>query len=70
MFLVTWTKYHDSYPEGQTITTGWGNTWVTVAPDVRRFIAKHTVPTDKFTLQQWLVCRNVVKTRRPVSALP
>ena len=51
VLMVTWTKYPDSYPQDQTITTSWGNTWVTVAPDVRHFITMHNVPADRLTLR-------------------
>ena len=50
VLLVTWMKHPDSYPEGQTITTSWGNTWVTVPPEVRQFVAKHPVPANRLTL--------------------
>lgn len=51
VLMVTWMKYPDSYPEGQTITTSWGDTWVTVAPEVQQFITKHHVPADRLTLR-------------------
>jgi hypothetical protein len=41
VLMISWTKYPDSYPAGQTISTRWGETWVTVAPEMRQFIAKN-----------------------------
>ncbi len=34
VLVVTWTKYPGSYPEGATITTSWGEVWVTVVPEI------------------------------------
>lgn len=35
--VVTWTKYPDSFPRGRYVTTNWGDTWVTLDGDVKRF---------------------------------
>lgn len=35
--VVTFTSYPDSYPEGETIKTNWGETWVTVVPELKTF---------------------------------
>lgn len=51
VLLVTWMQYPDSYPAGQTITTWWGDTWVTVAPELQDFIARHPVPGDMIPLR-------------------
>ncbi len=37
VLMVTWTKYASSYPVGENVTTTWGDTWVTAAPEMQRF---------------------------------
>lgn len=44
VLVVTWTKYPDSYPVGDTVETWWGYTWVTVVPEIRDWFESH--PTD------------------------
>ncbi len=34
VLVLTWTKYPDSYPEDDTITSTWGEIWVTVVPEM------------------------------------
>lgn len=51
VLVVTCTKYPDSYTPGETITTWWGETWVTVYPEAREFIKKHPVPAEQLTLR-------------------
>lgn len=41
VLVVTWTKYKDSYPPGESITTWWGDTWVTAVPDIKEAIVKN-----------------------------
>lgn len=44
VLVVTWTKYASSYPVGENVSTSWGETWVTVVPDIQEFFAAN--PTD------------------------
>jgi hypothetical protein len=37
VLVVTLTKYLSSYPVGETVTTSWGETWVTVVPEIQTF---------------------------------
>jgi len=37
VLMVTWTKYASSYPVGENVTTTWGDTWVTAAPEMQAF---------------------------------
>jgi len=45
VLVVAWTKYPNSYPVGQNVTTSWGYTWVTVVPEIQTFF-KNNVPAD------------------------
>ncbi|MCW4000643.1 MAG: hypothetical protein NWE93_10425 [Candidatus Bathyarchaeota archaeon] len=49
VLMVTWTKYVSSYPVGANITTSWGETWVTAAPQIQTFFANN--PADNVTLR-------------------
>jgi len=51
VLVVTWTKYYSSYPVNDTIQLKWGETWVTVAPEIKNFFKTHTYTTDKQTLR-------------------
>ena len=51
VLMTSWTKYPDSYPAGQTVSTKWGETWVTVAPEIRNFIAKNTISQDELSFR-------------------
>ena len=44
LLVVTWTKYADSYPLDDTLLTSWGNTWVTVVPEIQTWFLKHDIP--------------------------
>jgi len=46
VLVVTFTRFPDSYPEGQRIQTWWGETWVTVVPELKTFYEGLTVPID------------------------
>jgi hypothetical protein len=51
VLVVTWTKYASSYPVGENITTTWGETYVTIAPELQEFF-KHNVASDaNYTLR-------------------
>jgi hypothetical protein len=45
VLMVTWTKHIESYPVGQNVSTNWGDTWVTAAPEIQAFFRDH-VPAD------------------------
>lgn len=44
VLVVVWTKYKSSYPVGENVTTYWGETWVTVAPELKKYFKAHYVP--------------------------
>ena len=46
VLVVTFTKYASSYPEGESVNTTWGETWVTVVPEIRTFFQNHTETTN------------------------
>ena len=41
VLVVTWTKHASSYPVNGTVTTSWGDTWVTAAPEIKVFFKDH-----------------------------
>ena len=47
VLVVTWTHYPDSYPVGDTITTWWGETWVTAVPEVKDWFANNKISENK-----------------------
>lgn len=49
VLMVTWTKYPSSYPVGQTVRTSWGDTWVTVYPELKNYFNNH--PTNNGDLE-------------------
>ena len=46
VLVLVWTKYYSSYPVGQNITTSWGETWVTVVPELKNFFKSHPVSKE------------------------
>jgi len=47
VLVVTWTKYPDSYPKDSTVTTTWGEIWVTVVPEMEDwFLANYSSGSD------------------------
>lgn len=50
VLVVTWTKFPQSYPVGKEVTTWWGDTWVTVVPELRNFVNRNEL-TDENTLR-------------------
>lgn len=46
VLMVAWTKYPSSYPVGQSLRTSWGDTWVTVYPEIQSYFTNHST-TDK-----------------------
>jgi hypothetical protein len=51
VLVVTWTKYPNSYPVGQNITTTWGDTWVTVVPEIQAFFKNNGASDTNYTLR-------------------
>lgn len=51
VLVVVWTKYNSSYPVGQNVTTYWGDTWVTVAPELKNFFKAHPVSKQYIRLR-------------------
>ncbi len=52
VLVVTWTKYISSYPVGQNVTISWGDTWVTVAPEIQIFFQDHVASDANYTFGQ------------------
>ena len=50
VLVVAWTKFASSYPVGEPVTTSWGDTWVTVAPEIKVFFKDHVNPDSNVTL--------------------
>jgi hypothetical protein len=51
VLVVTFTKYASSYPVGEAVNTTWGETWVTVAPEIKTFFKDHPNPHANLTLR-------------------
>lgn len=51
VLVVTWTKYASSYPVNETVTTSWGETWVTAAPEIKVFFKDHVNPDVNATVR-------------------
>lgn len=51
VLVVTWTKYPASYPVGETVRTSWGDTWVTVYPEVKDYFTHHPKTNEDLKLQ-------------------
>ena len=51
VLVVTWTNYPDSYPEGETVTTWWGETWVTVVPEITDWFQYNDVDRSDIVLR-------------------
>ena len=45
VLVVTFTRFPGSYPEGETVETWWGDTWVTVVPELQAVY--HATATDQ-----------------------
>ncbi len=43
VLVVVWTNHYSSYPVGENVTTYWGETWVTVVPELKNFFKSHPV---------------------------
>jgi hypothetical protein len=51
VLVVTFTKYASSYPVGQTVNASWGDTWVTVVPEIKTFFRTHADAGANATLR-------------------
>lgn len=51
VLMVTWTKYPSSYPVGETVRTSWGDTWVTVYPELKNYFTSHPTTNEDLKLQ-------------------
>jgi hypothetical protein len=51
VLVVTWTKYADSYPVNESVSTSWGDTWITVAPQIQVFFKNHVSQDANVTLR-------------------
>lgn len=51
VLVVTWTKYGSSYPANDTISTWWGETWVTAVPELKDWHKSHTVSQENLVLR-------------------
>jgi hypothetical protein len=51
VLVVTFTRFPDSYPEGENIQTWWGETWVTAVPELKTFYGGIAVAVDNPVLR-------------------
>ncbi len=51
VLMVTWTKYDSSYPLGHNLSTWWGETWVTVAPELQGFFRQNVDRNTNLSLR-------------------
>ncbi len=51
VLVVTWTKYASSYPENTSVTNSWGDTWVTIAPQIQTFFKNNVSPDTNTTIR-------------------
>jgi hypothetical protein len=51
VLVVTWTKYISSYPINGTVTTSWGDTWVTVVPEIQTFFHNNVASNVNATVR-------------------
>jgi hypothetical protein len=51
VLVVTWTKYPNSYPVGQNVTTPWGYTWVTAVPEIQTFFKNNVSSDANYTMR-------------------
>jgi len=51
VLVVTFTRFPDSYPEGESIQIWWGETWVTAVPELKTYYEGITVPGDNPVLR-------------------
>lgn len=51
ILVVTWTKFSSSYPVNDTISTWWGETWVTAAPELKDWYKTKSISKASQTLR-------------------
>lgn len=51
VLVTTWTQYPDSYAEGNWVDTWWGETWVTVVPEIRDWFGENPIAGADLTLR-------------------
>jgi hypothetical protein len=51
VLVATFTKYASSYPVDETVNTTWGETWVTVVPEIKSFFQEHVDQNSNLTLR-------------------
>ncbi len=51
VLVVTWTKYPSSYPVGESVRTSWGDTWVTVYPELKNYFTNYSTTNGDLKLQ-------------------
>ena len=51
VLVVTFTRFPDSYPEGEWTQTWWGETWVTAVPELKTYYEGLTVAVDNPVLR-------------------
>lgn len=51
VLCLIFTRYNSSYPANSTVVTWWGETWVTVVPDLKQFFEMNVGPGENRTLR-------------------
>ncbi len=51
VLVVLWTTHKSSYPVGENVTTYWGETWVTVVPEIKNFFKSHSISEQYLQLR-------------------
>jgi len=51
VLVVLWTTHKSSYPVRGNITTYWGETWVTVVPEIKNFFKSHSISEQYLQLR-------------------
>lgn len=51
VLMVTFTKYPNSYPVGGEVNMTWGETWVTVYPEMKNYFKNHVAANSNYTLR-------------------
>ena len=51
VLVVVFTRFGSSYPVGQIVNTTWGETYVTLAPDIKEFFANNVAGDANLTLR-------------------
>jgi len=51
VLVLIFTRFNSSYPANSTVSTWWGETWVTVVPDLRQFFQQNVGTGENKTLR-------------------